>query len=122
MAIRADRNILARPLASRARHVELHAPAGLRDLPGSIAFGALAWRFDVTLSVTIRARILPRNVELHHAAADRCPERHIDLILQIAASFGSRLRRRSASPPKIPEKMSRNPPPPPVRRLRPALS
>src|ERR1017187_353838 len=66
-----SRNIFSRPLAPRAHHVELHPPARLRDLSGSVALRTFSRRFDIALPVTIPANILPRNVEPHHAAADR---------------------------------------------------
>src|SRR5258706_3825550 len=82
------RDILPRSLATRARHVELHPPAGLGDLSLSIALRTLSRRFDVTLPVAICADILPRNVQPHHAASDRRPERHVYLIFKIGARFG----------------------------------
>jgi hypothetical protein len=43
---------------------------------------------DVAVAVTISADIASRDVDLHHPAADRGPERNIDLVLKI----GPRLR------------------------------
>ena len=97
----AGRNILARAVAARTRHVELHASAGLRDLSGAVALRAFSRRFDVTLPVAIRTNVVPGDVQPHHAAADRRPERNIDLIFEIGARLWStssaaapRLRRR----------------------------
>src|ERR1039458_8260003 len=94
--------------------------------------------------MAIRADVLARNVEPHHAAANGRPERHVHLVFKVGARFGSSLRRRctapaaedsredvlestTAAPPppppqKFPKKMPLNPPPPPLRRPRPALS
>src|SRR2546428_4311859 len=103
-------------MATRTSHIELHAPAGLLDRALTFALRAHAGLFDVTVSVAIGANILPCDVQAHDAAADRCPERHVDLVFEIGPRFGAFLRRRTTAPPppKMPEKMSRNPPPAPV--------
>ena len=50
VADRAGRKILARPVASRTLHVELHPPAGLRDLPVAIALRTFARSFQEALA------------------------------------------------------------------------
>ena len=93
--IGAGGNVLARSLAARAWHVELHAPTGLRDLTSSVALRTFARRLGITLPMTIRASVLARNVKAHHAAANGRPEWHVDLIFQVRA----RLRVQSQREP-----------------------
>ena len=83
------RQILARSVASRTLHVELHPSAGLRDLARPIALRTFARSFQETLPVTIRANVLAGNIQPHHAAADRGPEGNVDLIFEIAAGLGT---------------------------------
>src|ERR1700684_184628 len=89
VADRAGGNVFPRPMAARARYIKLHASARLRNLPRAVAFRTLSRRFNVTLPVAIRAYILARNVQPHHAAAYRRPEGHVDLIFKIGTLFGS---------------------------------
>src|SRR6202140_5152130 len=86
------RQILARPVASRTLHVELHPSAGLGDVSRSVALRTFAWRLQETLPVTVRANVLTGNIQAHHAAADRRPERDVYLIFQIAPRLGTDLR------------------------------
>src|ERR1700752_2468843 len=67
---RAHRQILSGPMAARALHIELHAAAGLGDLPAAAALGTFAWRLERALAVAGRADILTGDIEAHHAAAD----------------------------------------------------
>src|SRR6266481_125600 len=53
----------ARPMAARTFHVELHACAGLRDLPFALAFGADARRAGSAIATAVIADILTGNVE-----------------------------------------------------------
>ena len=66
----------------------------------------------------VRADILARDVQAHHAAADRRPERNVDLIFEIGAGLRAFLR---GAPPrrrrKFLPKMSRKLPPPPLPPL-----
>src|SRR5258707_3654494 len=93
-----DRYILARPVAPGTLHIELHAAAGLRDLPGSVALRTLARRFQEALPVTIRTDILARNIEAHDPAPDCRPERDVDLVLQVRARLRPGLRRSATAP------------------------
>ena len=74
-------------MAARTRHVELHASAGLGDLAAASALRAFAGGLDVSLAVTVAAGVAARDVQAHDAAADRCPERYVDLILVIHKRF-----------------------------------
>ena len=85
MADRTRRNILARPMASRTGDVELHPPARLLDRSLAMTLRTHARSLDEAIAVAVPANIAPGNIQLHHSAADRRPERHVDLILKIAA-------------------------------------
>src|ERR1035441_4074141 len=98
MAGRTGRQIFARTVASRALHVELHPSTGLRDLPRPVALRTFPRSFQEALPVTIRANIVARDIQAHHPAADRGPERHVDLVFQIGPGFGTFLRRRCSAP------------------------
>src|ERR1035441_7038332 len=144
MAGRTGRQIFARTVASRALHVELHPSTGLRDLPRPVALRTFPRSFQEALPVTIRANIVARDIQAHHPAADRGPERHVDLVFQIGPGFGTFLRRRCSAPsaedssedvaeatlPGAPPESSLQkcrgsysppPPPPPVPSSAPAL-
>src|ERR1700679_1802779 len=91
----------ARAMASRTLHIKLHPAAGLRDLPRPAALRTFSRRFQKSLSVAVPASVVTRNIQSHHPAADRCPERHVDLIFQISARFRTFLgSRRAASSTK----------------------
>ena len=83
----AGRQILAGTMAAGTLDVELHPSAGLRDLSGAVAFGTLSGSLEKALTVAIRADIVARDVQAHHAAADRRPERNVDLIFQIGSGL-----------------------------------
>src|SRR6266852_2268010 len=85
MADRAGGNILARRMASRAGNVELHPAARLFDCPLAMTLRAFPRSFDKSIPVAVSADIAPRDIQLHHPATDRRPERHVDLVLKIAA-------------------------------------
>src|ERR1051325_11351030 len=70
-------------MAARTRHVELHASAGLGNLPTASTLRAFARGLDMSRAMAVAAGVASRNVETHDAAADRCPERHVDLIFEI---------------------------------------
>jgi len=53
----------------------------------------------LTLSVASAANVLARNIEPHHAAANRRPERNVYLVFQVGACFGAGL---GAAPPRPP--------------------
>ena len=76
-------------MASRAWHIEFHPPAGLRHLARAVALGTLAGSLLESLAAARGAGVLPRNVEPHDAAADRRPERHVNLILEIGTRLGA---------------------------------
>jgi hypothetical protein len=83
-------------MASRASDVELHPPARLLDRPLAMTLRTLPRSFDISIAVAVSANIAPRDIELHHAAANRRPERHIDLVLKIAARCRALLGRLTA--------------------------
>src|SRR5208337_1181434 len=87
MADRAGRNILARPMTSGAGDIELHAPAGLFNRALAVALRTLPRSFHKTIAVAVSADIAAGDIQLHHAATDRRPERHVDLVLKVAARF-----------------------------------
>src|SRR3984957_4154825 len=92
MAGGAGRQILARAVTARTLQVELHPSASLRDLPGPVAFRAFSRSLEESLTVTVRANVLPRDIQAQDTAANRGPERHVDLVFQIASRFGACLR------------------------------
>ena len=65
--------------------------------PVPLHSGHLPGDFEQSLAVAVRADILPRDIEAHHAAADRCPERNVDLIFEIGAWLGPFLGLRAAA-------------------------
>src|SRR5271167_4985072 len=93
----AHRAVLAAAAAARARHVELHAAALLRNLSFPFAFRADAWTFDVAVPMTGPADLEVRDIELHHRASDRIPEADIYLVFEVAARLGTLLHRLAAS-------------------------
>src|SRR6185437_5913097 len=97
VAHRTNRNILASSAASRTRYVELHAVGALLDRPFTVALRANTRLLDVAAAMAIAADILARDVQPHHSAADRRPERHVHLVFEIAARLRPLLRRSSAS-------------------------
>src|ERR1044071_5804352 len=76
-------------MAARTGHVELHASAGLLDGSLALALRADSRLFDHSVAVAIRANVLTRDAQAHHAAADRRPERDVDLIFEITARLGT---------------------------------
>src|SRR5882724_5842011 len=76
-------------MAARARHVELHAPAGLCDLAAASALRTFAGGLDVSLTVAVAAGVTTRDIQSHDAAANRRPERNVDLIFEIGAGLGT---------------------------------
>src|SRR6185503_14637546 len=97
VAYRARRKILSRPSAARASHVELHSATGLLNRPFAMALWADARLFNVSAAVAMAADILPRDVQAHHASANRRPERHVHLIFEIAPRFRALLHRRPSA-------------------------
>src|ERR1700689_3255432 len=65
VAHRTDGAVLAAAAAARARHVELHASAFLRDLPFALAIRTRPRALDETLAVAIRTNFQARDRELH---------------------------------------------------------
>src|ERR1035438_2972842 len=98
MAGRTGRQIFSRTVAARARQVDLPPSTGRRDLPRPVALRTFPRSFQEALPVTIRANIVARDIQAHHPAADRGPERHVDLVFQIGPGFGTFLRRRCSAP------------------------
>src|SRR5256885_12957045 len=78
----ANRPRFAGAIAARASDIELHVAGFLRDLPFAIAFWAGAGSFDVAVAAAVLARVVARYIQAQHAAANRCPERHVDLIFK----------------------------------------
>src|SRR5262249_13219189 len=78
-------------------HVELHAVSALLDGPFALALRADARLLDHAVAVAIRAGVLARDVQSHDAATNCRPERHVDLIFEIAAGLGALRRETSAA-------------------------
>src|SRR5262249_16609833 len=91
---------LTRAAAARARGVEFHPAAGLRDLTFTAALGTGFPRPDHPFAPAIAAGIQTGDVELHHRAADRVPEADIDLILQVSAVLRLALRSCTRAAPE----------------------
>src|SRR5205807_6479575 len=85
-------------MAAGAGHIELHAPAGLSDLAGALALRTYSRILDVTVATAGGTNIAARGVQPHDPAADRRPERHIDLVLEIGTRLGSFLSYAGAAP------------------------
>src|ERR1700733_4240229 len=85
MAHRTSRNIFPCPMAARARDIKLHPPARLLDRPFAMALRTFPWRLHISIPVAVPAHFAARDIQLHHTPANRRPERHINLILEIAA-------------------------------------
>src|SRR6266851_8593469 len=78
MADRAGGNVLTRPMASRAGDVELHPAARLFNRPLAMTLRTLPGSFDEAIAVAVPTDIVPGDIQLHHPATDRRPERHVD--------------------------------------------
>ena len=76
-------------MAARTGNIELHPPAGLRDLAFAAALRAGSSRFDKALAVALQAGITASNIQPHHAAANRRPEGHVDLVFEVGAGLGT---------------------------------
>src|SRR5216684_4662216 len=87
VADRAGRNIFTRSMAARAGDVEFHPAAGLFNRPLTVTLRTLSRSLDVSVAVAVPADIAPGDIQFHHPATDRRPERHVDLVLKIAARF-----------------------------------
>ena len=74
-------------MAARARHIKLHAVRALLDGAFSLALRTYAGLLDHSVAVTIRARVLARDVQAHDAAANRRPEGNVHLVFKIAAGL-----------------------------------
>src|SRR5205814_3137501 len=72
-------------IAARAGDIELHVAGFLRDLASAIAFRASAGSLDVAVAAAVLAGVVARYVQAQHAAANRRPARHVDLVLKVAA-------------------------------------
>src|SRR5579872_2182597 len=70
-------------------HVELHAPAGLRDFSFASALGTGLRTFEITPAVAVAACIATRDAQAQHRAPDRLPESHVHLVLEIGAGLGA---------------------------------
>src|ERR1700688_1462397 len=96
MAHRTSRYILPRPMASRTSHIKLHPPAGLLYRPLAMALRTLPRSLNIPIAVAIPAHIAPSDIQLHYPAANRRPERNVDLIFKISPRLRT-LRHRLAS-------------------------
>src|SRR6185312_10779423 len=75
----------ARTAAARALDVELHPPTHLRYLPRPMTLRALHASADHRTSFARGALFLALNLQPRHAAANRRPEIHLYLVLEIGA-------------------------------------
>src|SRR4051812_4964333 len=98
MTDRARRHILAATMAARASHIELHPVGALLDCALTFALRTHARLLNHAIAVAIRAHVLARDIQAHDSAANRRPERNIDLIFEIAARLRTFLRDRAAAP------------------------
>src|SRR5437899_2501214 len=85
VARRADVLCFARSSASRARHVEVHAPTRLRNRSLAAAFRTRARSAHHASPTTVCASIEPRDVQAQYCSSDRVPEADVDLVFEIAA-------------------------------------
>src|SRR5271169_4773016 len=76
-------------MAARTGNVKLHPATRLLDRSLAMTLRTLSRSFNVAIAVAVSADIAPRDIQLHHPAADCRPEWHVDLILKIAARFGA---------------------------------
>src|SRR5947209_7816513 len=97
MTDRASRHILTAAMAARTGHVELHTVGALLDCAFAFALRAHARLLNHAIAVAIRAHVLACDVQPHDAAANRRPERNVDLILEIAARLRAFLRDRASA-------------------------
>ena len=75
-------------MTARAGDIELHATASsarLLDRPFAVTLRTLPRPLGVSIAMAVSTNVAPSNIELHHPAADRRPERHVDLVFKIAA-------------------------------------
>src|SRR3954469_3287249 len=87
----AHRKILAGTVAARALFGDLHASACLRNLAGAVALRTFSRSFERTLPMAVRANIAALNIQPHHAAPDRRPKGHVDLIFEVRTGRGTLL-------------------------------
>src|SRR5579871_1218511 len=80
VAGRASRQVFSGSVTARTLDVELHTPAGLRNLAGTVALRTLAGSFESALAMALGADVLTGDVEAHHATADRRPEGDVYLV------------------------------------------
>src|SRR4029078_3039710 len=76
---------LAGPTAARARCVELHATAGLRNLSAAVALRTGLRSADGSFAVAVRAGFQVRDVEAQHCAANGIPKPDVDLVFKVSA-------------------------------------
>src|SRR5260370_39756365 len=93
----AGRSVLPRPTSSRAGDIRLYPAASLFDRPLAMTLRTLSRSLDLSITVAASANIAPGDIQLHHSAPDRRPERHVDLVLKIAAGFRSLVDRLTAA-------------------------
>src|ERR1700692_4757170 len=70
-------------MASRTSHIKLHPPARLFNRSLAMTLRTFPRSLHIPIAVAIPANIAPSNIQLHHPAANRRPERNVDLILKI---------------------------------------
>src|SRR5262249_5889623 len=99
--------------AARTWHVELHAPAGLCDLPFAVALGAGCGALDVSAAAAVRTQILAADVDAQLRSPDRLPETHTDLVFEIASRLwtgaDARLGGRGPAPEDAAENIAEAP-------------
>src|SRR5579872_645959 len=87
-ASRAPGTIFPGTVTPGTHHVELHAPAGLRDFSFASALRTGLRAFQITAPVAVAACIATRDAQAQHRPSDRLPESHVDLVLEIGAGLG----------------------------------
>ena len=97
MACRTDALSFSRTTAARARHVELHATAGLRDLSAAVAFRTRSRRAHDAFASTVSACGQVRNRQLHYRPANRVPEPDVHLVFKVCPALRLLLYRSSAA-------------------------
>src|SRR5271156_1011491 len=91
MAIGACALQFAGAATARAGNFEFHAPTHLGNLAGALAFRTSAPGASGRLSFAAGANFLPHHLQPRYAAANRTPEIHRDLVLQICPRLRSLL-------------------------------
>ena len=88
---------LAGTAATRARSIEFHTTARLRNLPAAMALRTGLRSAHRSLSMTLRTGLKMCDIQLQHGAADRVPEADVDLILKVIVWLRLTLHRRTTA-------------------------